>query len=286
MSLSLHGMANYLSIIAVAIASLPVAVTLSHSAGNRSLYILPNSHPPFPNSTSSQQSKFKASSWKTETSQFPTTYGPYSPATGLTVDTWDSHSKSLALNTNTSSFANVLNGGNARITTLGRQSKSSAPGGAHFSSEAHLATNTIMGPGSTNTQHVRISTSAMSTTATPIANSVGSPPADPQDWTTLGLASIASTPVPLPGSPVVSQSGAVSTLPQFSVTEAFDTSHKHSYTVLSGDSIIHYTRATFSDLATITAPTTITTPIVESGRNGRSSTASAAVIIVGPGGTW
>ncbi|KAL8793809.1 MAG: hypothetical protein Q9195_003639 [Heterodermia aff. obscurata] len=43
---------------------------------------------------------------------------------------------------------------------------------------------------------------------------------------------------------------------------------------------------TFTDLATITAPTTITTPIMESLHDGSRSTRSPGTVIVGPGGIW
>ena len=73
---------------------------------------------------------------------------------------------------------------------------------------------------------------------------------------------------------------------QSSVTNAFDPTFPPQTSIVFNGSTVIYTRTTFSDLATITAPTTVTTPILSTEHGDSQSTTAAGIIIVGPGGTW
>ena len=78
----------------------------------------------------------------------------------------------------------------------------------------------------------------------------------------------------------------MSTLAQLSVTNAFDTSFANHTTVAFSGSTVYYTKLTFTDLATITAPTTVTTMIVGSMQDNSRPTRSLKTVIIGPGGVW
>lgn len=73
---------------------------------------------------------------------------------------------------------------------------------------------------------------------------------------------------------------------QSSVTNAFDPTFAPQTSIVFNGSTVIYTRTTFSDLATIIAPTTVTTPILNTEHGDSQSTTAAGIIIVGPGGTW
>lgn len=71
-----------------------------------------------------------------------------------------------------------------------------------------------------------------------------------------------------------------------SITGAFANPSQSETTIVIGGVMQHLSKKTFSDLTTLTAPTTITTPMVETNSDGSKFTISAAIIIVGPGGAW
>jgi len=71
-----------------------------------------------------------------------------------------------------------------------------------------------------------------------------------------------------------------------SITDAFDKTAQSETTLVVGGVTEHWSKATFADLATITAPRTVTTSVVQTNKDGSQFTVSAAVIIVGPGGRW
>ncbi|KAL8731409.1 MAG: hypothetical protein Q9181_004310 [Wetmoreana brouardii] len=71
-----------------------------------------------------------------------------------------------------------------------------------------------------------------------------------------------------------------------SASWAFDNPDQSETTIIVGGTTLHYSKETIQSLSTITAPTTITTPMVETNKDGSKFTVSAAIIIVGPGGTW
>ncbi len=71
-----------------------------------------------------------------------------------------------------------------------------------------------------------------------------------------------------------------------SITDAFDNTAQSETTLVVGGVTEHWSKATFADLTTITAPRTVTTSVVQTNKDGSKSTISAAVIIVGPGGRW
>jgi len=73
---------------------------------------------------------------------------------------------------------------------------------------------------------------------------------------------------------------------QSSVKDAFDHVSQSQTSLIINGVTEYYSKETFSDLATITAPTTVTTPIVQTKDDGSQFTVSAGIIIVGPGGTW
>ncbi|KAG7007402.1 hypothetical protein G7Y79_00010g029030 [Physcia stellaris] len=83
-----------------------------------------------------------------------------------------------------------------------------------------------------------------------------------------------------------SQTSQVPASVQSSVTNAFDPTFAPQTSIVFNGSTVLYTRTTFADLATITAPTTVTTPILNTEHGNSQSTTVAGVIIVGPGGTW
>ncbi|KAL9611325.1 MAG: hypothetical protein Q9167_004008 [Letrouitia subvulpina] len=83
------------------------------------------------------------------------------------------------------------------------------------------------------------------------------------------------------------QSASISsTAAQSSVSGAFDNPNQSETTIIIGGTTLHYSKETIQSLSTITAPTTITTPMVETNKDGTKFTVSAAIIIIGPGGTW
>ena len=71
-----------------------------------------------------------------------------------------------------------------------------------------------------------------------------------------------------------------------SVTDAFANTAQSQTTVIAGGLTIPYAIATFPDLATITAVSTVTTAVTETNKDGTKFTIPAAIIIVGPGGRW
>ncbi len=71
-----------------------------------------------------------------------------------------------------------------------------------------------------------------------------------------------------------------------SVTDAFADTAQSQTTVIAGGMTIPYAIATFPDLATISAVTTVTTAVTETNKDGTRFTIPAAIIIVGPGGRW
>ena len=71
-----------------------------------------------------------------------------------------------------------------------------------------------------------------------------------------------------------------------SVTDAFANTAQSQTTVIAGGLTIPYAIATFPNLATITAITTVTTAVTETNKDGTHFTIPAAIIIVGPGGRW
>ena len=73
---------------------------------------------------------------------------------------------------------------------------------------------------------------------------------------------------------------------QSSIADAFDESRESETNIVVDGATRHFSKATFSNLASITAPMTMTTPVAETNRDGSVFTVSAAIIIVGPGGTW
>ena len=115
-------------------------------------------------------------------------------------------------------------------------------------------------------------------TAIPSA-SPGSPSASP------------GSPSASPGTPPKTAPGATTTAPapassQSSVTDAFAVVSQSETTLIADGTTQYYSKSTFSDLATITAPITVTTPIVQTNSDNSQFTISAAIVIVGPGGTW
>ncbi|KAL8651155.1 MAG: hypothetical protein Q9226_004827 [Calogaya cf. arnoldii] len=81
-------------------------------------------------------------------------------------------------------------------------------------------------------------------------------------------------------------SSAQTVLLQSSVLGAFENPDQSQTTIVVSSTTIQYHRETISSLATLTAPTTITTPIVATNRDGNLITPPAAAIVIGPGGTW
>jgi len=73
---------------------------------------------------------------------------------------------------------------------------------------------------------------------------------------------------------------------QSSVTDAFAIASQSETTFVADGTTQYYSKSNFPDLATITAPITVTTPVVQTNSDNSQFTISAAVIIVGPGGTW
>jgi hypothetical protein len=73
---------------------------------------------------------------------------------------------------------------------------------------------------------------------------------------------------------------------QASITDAFANTAVTETTIIAGGVTGYWSKATFADLSTITAPTTVTTPVVQTNSDGSQFTISAAVIVVGPGGAW
>ena len=71
-----------------------------------------------------------------------------------------------------------------------------------------------------------------------------------------------------------------------SVTDAFANTAQSQTTIVAGGMTIPYAIATFPNLASITAVTTVTTAITETNKDGSHFTIPAAIIIVGPGGRW
>lgn len=71
-----------------------------------------------------------------------------------------------------------------------------------------------------------------------------------------------------------------------SITDAFDKTAQSETTLVVGSVTEYWSKATFADLSTITAPQTVTTSLVQTNKDGSKSTVSAAIIIVGPGGRW
>ncbi|KAL8898432.1 MAG: hypothetical protein Q9207_006699 [Kuettlingeria erythrocarpa] len=76
------------------------------------------------------------------------------------------------------------------------------------------------------------------------------------------------------------------TVAQSSVTGAFDNPNQTETTIIAGGRTLQYSKETIGSLSTLTAPATITTPIIETDKDGSIFTIPAAVIIIGPGGTW
>lgn len=120
------------------------------------------------------------------------------------------------------------------------------------------------------------------------------PPAEPDISATQNLppasatGTLSSTPgpiLPIKTAPTTSV-GATPSTAYSSVTGAFDDSAQSETTLIVGSVTEHWTKATFADLSTITAPTTITTPIVQSNEDGSHSTLPPVPIIVGPKGVW
>ena len=71
-----------------------------------------------------------------------------------------------------------------------------------------------------------------------------------------------------------------------SILGAFDDAAQITTTLIIGSVTEVWSKATFADLSTITAPITVTTPIVQTNGDGSQSTLPAAAIIVGPKGVW
>jgi hypothetical protein len=94
-----------------------------------------------------------------------------------------------------------------------------------------------------------------------------------------------SPPTVLPISASASPRGTASA-GQVSITDAFANTALSETTIIAGGVTEYWSKATFADLRTVTAPTTITTPIAQTNQDGSQFTISAAIIIVGPGGVW
>ena len=84
----------------------------------------------------------------------------------------------------------------------------------------------------------------------------------------------------------VSSPNSTATASYGSITDAFESISQSETTIVAGGVTQHWSKETFSDLTTLTAPSTITTPMVETDKDGSQFTISAAIIIVGPRGVW
>ena len=111
------------------------------------------------------------------------------------------------------------------------------------------------------------------------------PTVTPPSSTLLSSSSAPSTVPPTTSSPSASQGSSVDAS-QASITGAFDNTAQSETTIVVGGVTEHWSKATFPDLKTITAPRTITTPIVQTNSDGSKFTLTAAAIIIGPGGVW
>jgi len=88
---------------------------------------------------------------------------------------------------------------------------------------------------------------------------------------------------PYPPSPYPAKSITVNA-PQISSTDAFANNAISETTVDINGMSYHYSRTSFPELATVTGITTVTTPVVNTNKDGSQFTVSAAVIVVGPHG--
>ncbi|KAL8886501.1 MAG: hypothetical protein Q9215_005800 [Flavoplaca cf. flavocitrina] len=80
--------------------------------------------------------------------------------------------------------------------------------------------------------------------------------------------------------------GSTTAAPQISVTDAFATSGIMETAITADGTPLQYSKTSFADLSTLTEFSTVTTPIPFTNEDGSSFTIPAAVVIVGPGGSW
>ncbi|KAL8978798.1 MAG: hypothetical protein Q9205_005708 [Flavoplaca limonia] len=83
---------------------------------------------------------------------------------------------------------------------------------------------------------------------------------------------------PAPGSTIAA--------PQISVTDAFANSGIMETAITAEGTPLQYSKTSYADLFTLTEFSTVTTPIPFTNKDGSSFIIPAAVVIVGPGGSW
>ena len=287
-SILLLKMKRHFAILVAAIASVKSVFGLSKSVGNTSLATIPSLRPPFPNLTMAQRSTVDESSSKGKASQPPTTDGSQFRPTSLTVASHNWPSVILAANRTIylpAPFPVGPNTRNTKVTTRNQSSKSSAPAGAKSSSKAGLHMTTTSEQTSSSRHDRQSSGSLKSTKGTPARRSAESISTSSSEWAFLRKMSSMEKPTSTLSSSTTQTMTTIKPS-QSSVTEAFDASFTQPYSVSFRGSTFQYTRATFSDLASITAATTITTPIVEFNHDDSQSTSTTGNFIVGPGGVW
>ena len=281
-------MEKHFAVLVAALASVDLGFGLSESVGNTSLATIPSWRPLFPNSTMPERSFVDDSLSKEKASQFAATDGSQFRSESLTVaaHNWTSV-VSAATRTRSlpASFPDGRITRNTSVATRKQSSKPSTPGGAQSPSKAGLQITTTSEQTSSSRQDRQSLASPKSTTGTIAWNRSESTSTSSSKWAFLHKASSTEKSTSTI-SPFTARTMAKLMSTHSSATEAFDASFTQPYSVSFRGSTIHYTRATFSDLASITAVTTITTPIIGSNHDDSPSISTAGIIIVGPGGTW
>ncbi|CAF9921336.1 MAG: hypothetical protein HETSPECPRED_004496 [Heterodermia speciosa] len=115
---------------------------------------------------------------------------------------------------------------------------------------------------------------------------IGQSPSDVPQLPAPALPSSPNQPRTTPTISSVSASGTGSTTAQSTASDAFENSSLSETTIIVDGTKLHYSKETIASLSTVTAPITVTTPMSETNADGSTFTVSAAIIVVGPGGTW
>lgn len=255
-------MKRYSTVLVAALASVEFSFGLNKSMSYTSLTTIPSWRPLFPNSTMPQQSVTDVSSLERETFHSTSTDGPRFQPRSSTMASHNWLSIILAAKKTHSLPAFSPNGvstSDMDVATRNQRSKSSEPEGAKSSSKAGPYMTTASNQDSSSRRNWQSSGSLESTIRTPARKSAEPTSTSSLVWAFLHKTS-STEEATSTFSALATRTKITIKLAQSSVTAAFDASFTQPYSVSFRGSTIYYTRATFSDLASITAATTITTP--------------------------